>query len=128
MFIDGGILTVPAAYVVGTAIAGGILYYGAPIAADIGQWIGNQLWNESTEEGNDTCPVNKDDEPNHPDFKPDKKKKGLQKIPWDKNKKGFPSKDGTYWEPVPDGHKGTHDPHWDEQFPNGSHKPRYPQD
>jgi hypothetical protein len=43
-----------------------------------------------------------------------------EKIPWDKNKKG------TYWEPVLDGHKGTHDPHWDVQKPNGSHTPTYP--
>nr|WP_320191893.1 hypothetical protein [uncultured Desulfobacter sp.] len=57
MFIDGGVLTGPAAYIIVTAIAGGIIYNGTPIAADIGQWIGNQLWNESTEEGNDTCPV-----------------------------------------------------------------------
>ncbi len=33
----------------------------------------------------------------------------------------------TDWEPIPDGHKGTHDPHWDQQFPNGTHKPQYPQ-
>ena len=56
----------------------------------------------------------------------DIKKKGLQKIPWNKKRKGWPAKDGSYWEPVPDGHKGTHDPHWDQQFPDGSHIPRYP--
>ncbi len=38
----------------GTAIAGGILHYGIPIAEDIGQWIGNQLWNENTEK--EPCP------------------------------------------------------------------------
>ena len=53
-----------------------------------------------------------------------KKKKGLQKIPWNKNKKGYLDKAGNYWEPVPDGHKGTHDPHWDVQHPNGTHIPR----
>lgn len=41
---------------------------------------------------------------------PHKKKKGLQKIPWNKNKKGFPAKDGSYW---------------DQQFPDGTHKPKY---
>jgi len=71
-------------------------------------------------------PVDKNKEPEHPDYKPHKKKKGLQKIPWNKKRKGWPAKDGSYWEPVPDGHKGTHDPHWDQQFPDGSHIPRYP--
>jgi hypothetical protein len=64
--------------------------------------------------------------PNHPDFVPHKKKTDLEKIPWDKNKKGWPDKKGDYWEPVPDGHKGTHDPHWDVQHPDGTHTPTYP--
>jgi hypothetical protein len=74
----------------------------------------------------ESCPVSKDKAPNHPDFTPNKKKKDLQKIPWNKNKKGFPDKKGNYWEPVTDGHKGTHDPHWDVQRPDGSHTPVYP--
>ncbi len=82
------------------------------------------VYNESDE--GESCPVSKDDEPDHPDFTPHKKKRGKSKIPWDKNKKGFPDKKGNYWEPVPDGHKGTHDPHWDVQKPNGSHEPIYP--
>ena len=64
--------------------------------------------------------------PTHPDFVPHKKKKDLEKIPWDKNNKGYPDKKGSYWEPVPDGHKGTHDPHWDVQHPDRSHTPVYP--
>ncbi len=44
---------------------------------------------------------------------------------WNKNKKGYLDKAGNYWEPVPDGHKGTHDPHWDVQHSNGTHIPRY---
>lgn len=81
---------------------------------------------DSQEEDTGSCPVNKENEPNHPDFIPHKKKKGLQKIPWNKDRKGFPDKDGDYWEPVPDGHKGTHDPHWDRQHPDGNHTPTYP--
>ena len=78
------------------------------------------------EDGNESCPVEKDSPPEHPDFKPHKKKKGKEKIPWNKNRKGFPDKSGDYWEPVPDGHKGTHDPHWDVQHPDGTHTPVYP--
>lgn len=54
LLIDGGILTGPAAYVVGSTIAAGILYYGAPVAADIGQWLGDKLFNEGAE-GGDSC-------------------------------------------------------------------------
>lgn len=43
-----------------------------------------------------------------------------------KTKKAFLLKAVPIWEPVPDGHKGTHDPHWDQQFPDGTHKPKYP--
>lgn len=32
------------------------------------------------------------------------------------------NKSRNYWrEPVPDGHKGTHDPHWDVQKTDGTH-------
>ena len=68
MFIDGGVLSGPAAYFVASAIAGGILYYGAPVAADIGQWLGNQLWNEKTEGNSDSCPI--------PDTEPGRSTKG----------------------------------------------------
>ena len=89
-------------------------------------WALDAIWsalhNESSEESED-CPVDKNNPPKHPDFVPDKKKKDKQKIPWDKNKKGFKDKNGNYWEPVPDGHKGTHDPHWDVQKPDGTHTP-----
>ena len=43
LFIDGGIISGPSAYIVGSAIAAGILYYTAPIVADIGQSIGAWL-------------------------------------------------------------------------------------
>ena len=39
-------------YLVASALAAGILYYGAPIAADIGKRLGNVLWNENTGENN----------------------------------------------------------------------------
>ncbi len=81
--------------------------------------------NENTNDGAQ-CPVDKDNPPNHPDFIPDKKRTNKEKIPWNKNRKGFKDKKGNYWEPVPDGHKGTHDPHWDVQKPDGSHVPVYP--
>ncbi len=80
---------------------------------------------EADSEG-DSCPVDKDNPPKHPDFTPDKKRTNKEKIPWNKNRKGFKDKKGNYWEPVPDGHKGTHDPHWDVQKPDGSHTPVYP--
>jgi RHS repeat-associated protein len=51
-----------AGYVVGTAIAAGVVYYGAPIAADIGEWLGNKLWNENTEDGADDGPCPKDED------------------------------------------------------------------
>ncbi|MBU0682201.1 MAG: RHS repeat-associated core domain-containing protein [Proteobacteria bacterium] len=35
---------------VGTLLAGGIIYYGTPIAADLGQWLGEALRNEGEEE------------------------------------------------------------------------------
>jgi hypothetical protein len=44
------VVTTYAAYTAATAIAAGIVYYGAPIAADIGEWLGNKLWNENTED------------------------------------------------------------------------------
>ena len=117
--ISGTFICGPACGVIGS-----ITGFGA------GAWVTNEFWdwylNESTEPEPESCPVSKDKEPNHPNFTPNKKKKGNQKIPWNKNKKGFPDKNGDYWEPVPDGHKGTHDPHWDVQHPNGTHTPVYP--
>jgi len=98
-------------YVVVTAVATGVIWF-------------SDSDNSDSEGG--SCEVGKNKEPSHPDFTPHKKKKGKQKIPWNKNKKGYPDKNGDYWEPVPDGHKGTHDPHWDVQHPNGSHTPKYP--
>ncbi len=77
-------------------------------------------------EDSGSYPVSNNLPPNHPDFKPHKKKDGKKKIPWKKNRKGFPDKHGNYWEPVLDGHKGTHDPHWDVQHPDGTHTPVYP--
>ncbi len=57
LFIDGGVLSGPAAYFLVTATAGLILYYGAPVAADIGKWLRHQLWNENTENSDsDACP------------------------------------------------------------------------
>jgi len=73
-----------------------------------------------------SSPVDKNTPPEHPDFTPHKKKKDAEKIPWNKNRKGYPDKNGDYWEPVPDGHKGTHNPHWDVQHPNVDHTPKYP--
>ncbi len=70
--------------------------------------------------------VDENSPPNHPGFEPHKKKKGKEKIPWNKNRKGFPDKFGNYWEPISDGHKGTHAPHWDVQHPNGTHTSVYP--
>jgi len=43
-------VTTYAAYTAATALAAGIVYYGRPIAEDVGTWIGNWLWNESAEE------------------------------------------------------------------------------
>ena len=64
--------------------------------------------------------------PNHPDFKSAKKRPGLEQIPWmGPGRKGYPDKSGNYWEPVVDGHKGTHAPHLDTQHPNGQHTPKY---
>ena len=60
LFIDGGVISGPAVYIVGTAIAGGILYYGAPIAADIGQWIGNQIWNNTIDDVDPESFINED--------------------------------------------------------------------
>ena len=71
--------------------------------------------------------VNKGIPPTHPDFEANKKKLELQPIPdMGPGKKGYKDKKGNYWEPVPDGHKGYHDPHWDVQHPDGSHTPKYP--
>ena len=117
-------LLIPPAIAVADAAIGAV----AGLVSGVGIYAAwDWLWNENTKDIEDSCPVTKEDEPNHPEFEPHKKKKGLQKIPWDKSKKGFPSKKGSYWEPVPDGHKGTHDPHWDEQYPDRSHLPRYPE-
>ena len=50
---------------------------------------------------------------------------------WDGKKKksggssGWPHKNGDNW--VPTDHKGTHDPHWDVQHPDGTHTPTYPE-
>ena len=41
-------------------------------------------------------------------------------------RKGFKDRNGNYWEPVHDGHRGTHAPHWDVQHPNGTLTPVYP--
>jgi len=35
-------------YVAASALAAGIAYYGAPIAADTGKWLRSVLWNENT--------------------------------------------------------------------------------
>lgn len=98
------------------------------VAIGVGAWGISEDWDRYNNYNEGACPVTKEDEPNHPDFKRHKKKRGLQSIPWMKGKgrKGFPDKKGDYWEPVPDGHKGTHDPHWDVQHPNGNHTPVYP--
>ncbi|MEJ2681291.1 MAG: RHS repeat-associated core domain-containing protein [Gammaproteobacteria bacterium] len=148
--LHGGLNTY--AYVGGNPI-GYIDPYGESATAAVGGWIGTDTaipdptdaawpkwvdygaalggaalidWliynNENSNDDGDQCPVDKDNPPNHPDFVPDKR----EKIPWNKNRKGFKDKSGNYWEPVPDGHKGTHDPHWDVQKPNGSHTPVYP--
>jgi RHS repeat-associated protein/uncharacterized repeat protein (TIGR02543 family) len=119
----------------GGGLPGSII--GALIGKSAGDVISDAVMNAMQDEGNNSdeetqtegsCPVDKNKEPNHPEFKPHKKKKGLQKIPWNKNSKGYPDKSGNYWEPVPDGHKGTHDPHWDVQHPDGTHTPIYPTD
>jgi hypothetical protein len=102
---------------------------GAALGGAIGWGVGSILDYIFLKEGKDAadaCEVDKNQPPSHPDFVPDKRKHGLRKIPWDKNKKGYPDKRGDYWEPVPDGHKGTHDPHWDVQHPDGTHTPKYP--
>lgn len=41
------VVTTYAAYTAATALAAGIVYYGTPVAEDIGTWLGNQLFNES---------------------------------------------------------------------------------
>jgi RHS repeat-associated protein len=100
------------------ALTTGYMYFNPPPAFHPMDW--------SDFGGSDAYCVDKNTQPDHPDFQPHKKKDGLEKIPWNKNKKGWPDKNGDYWEPVPDGHKGTHDPHWDVQHPNGTHTPKYP--
>ena len=45
---------------VATALAGGIIYYGAPLAADLGQWLGEALRNEADEEKCETPNQNPD--------------------------------------------------------------------
>jgi len=128
----------PYGYNAGT-VAGAEIGFGlgGPIGAGIGAAIGTAaiwwgvpaLWDWWNSPDDNVCyanPVDKNKEPDHPDFVPHKKKKGLRKIPWNKNRKGYPDKNGNYWEPVPDGHRGTHDPHWDQQHPDGSHTPKYP--
>ncbi|MCI5141230.1 MAG: hypothetical protein D3909_05790, partial [Candidatus Electrothrix sp. ATG1] len=37
-------------YIIASAIAAGIAYYGAPIAADAGKYLGKVVWNENTRE------------------------------------------------------------------------------
>jgi hypothetical protein len=64
LFIDGGVLTGPVAYFAATAIAGGIFYYSAPVAADISAWLGRVLWNGNTEEG--SCEVPQEGENTNP--------------------------------------------------------------
>jgi hypothetical protein len=72
-------------------------------------------------------PVDPKQPPNHPDFKPAKNRPGPEQIPWmGPGRKGYPDKSGNYWEPVADGHKGTHAPHWDVQHPKGQHTQKYP--
>jgi RHS repeat-associated protein len=46
LLIDGGVVSVPVGYLMAGAIASGIAYYGAPVAADVGQWIG-EAYNEA---------------------------------------------------------------------------------
>jgi RHS repeat-associated protein len=64
LFVDGGVLTGPAAYFVATALAAGVFYYGAPIAADTGKWLGRTLWNENDKEK--TCDKPKEGENTNP--------------------------------------------------------------
>ncbi len=113
-------------------LGAGMVYESAMLGYDAGyalaDWWDHYRENDSVMDDYvcNAKPVDKNKEPDHPDFVPHKKKKGLRKIPWNKNRKGYPDKNGNYWEPVPDGHRGTHDPHWDQQHPDGSHTPKYP--
>jgi RHS repeat-associated protein len=67
-------------------------------------------------------PIDPKNPPNHPDFKPDKKHTGFEQIPWmGPGKKDYKDRNGNYWHPVPDGHGGTHAPHWEVQRPGGGY-------
>jgi hypothetical protein len=64
------VITIPAAYIAATAVAAGILYYAAPIAADVGKRLGNWMmsdggsgdsYNPNITPGG-TCPNGPDDE------------------------------------------------------------------
>ena len=46
---DFAILAAYGGYVVASALAAGIAYYGAPIAADLGKRLGHVLWNEKNQ-------------------------------------------------------------------------------
>ena len=88
------IVTTYAGYTAATAIAAGIAYYGAPIAASIGKWLGNVLLNENAENGDsDSCPK---DPPDIDDFSdPDNLPVG-----WEWRGKGKPgSREGAYHNP-----------------------------
>ena len=72
-------------------------------------------------------PVSKENPPSHPDFKPDRNHPSIEPIPWmGSGRKGYKDRSGSYWEPIPGGHGGTHAPHWDVQHPSGTHTPKYP--
>ncbi|MBN2535980.1 MAG: hypothetical protein JXB88_24080, partial [Spirochaetales bacterium] len=60
--------------------------------------------------------------PNHLDYKPPKNFDG--KKTKTSRGSGWKYKKGNIW--VPDDHKGTHDPHWDVQHPDGTYDPVYP--
>jgi RHS repeat-associated protein len=73
-------------------------------------------------------PVDRNQPPDHPDFKPDKKHRDLEQIPWQgPGQKGYKDRNGNYWKPIADGHGGSHAPHWEVQYPGGGYRNVYPE-
>jgi RHS repeat-associated protein len=110
--ISGSVAVGYAGYVAGTAIAAGIVYYGAPIAADIGTWLGNKLFNESdNDSGEDTR------------ARPPTGSRPIDQTPWSGDHQGIKgevgagpadnvviSPDGHVWVENPDGSFTDHGP------------------
>lgn len=67
-------------------------------------------------------PVDKDNPPDHPDYKPPKKWDGKKVKDPNGKGKGWPARDGGVW--IPDNNMHG-DPGWTVQYPNGSHSHAY---